>query len=358
MKVDVKDFVAKLASGDVLALVDVREPDEFADWSIPGTINIPLGDVEARMAEIPPGELIIICAKGGRAAQAAELLAGHGLTPAVLEDGMAAWARAFDSASQNFRSAQVVQLRRRGKGCLSYLVGSDDECVVIDPPMDGERVLDLAKQHNWRIVAVVDTHLHADHVSGASLLASLTGADHLVNRADGGARGTASLEDGQEIRFGSSMLRVLFTPGHTRGSTTYVLDNEALFTGDVLMIESVGRPDLADQAEAFAHELYASLQKLMAFGDDTVVLPAHYGPSVAAPFGDMIETTIGHLRATQPALAQEEAPFVAWATEAATLRPPSYQQIVALNLSESEPSAQEAAELEIGPNRCAVATPH
>ena len=358
MNVDVNEFVAKMAKGETLALVDVREPDEFADWAIPGAINIPLGDIERRMSDIPEGELIVVCAKGGRAAQAAEVLAGHGLSPVVLDDGMASWARAFDSASQTFQSAEVVQLRRRGKGCLSYLVGSDDECVVIDPPMDVSRVLDLAQQHTWRITAVVDTHLHADHVSGASLLASLTGADHLVNRADGGARGTASLEDGQEIRFGSSMLRVMFTPGHTRGSTTYVLDNEALFTGDVLMIESVGRPDLADQAEAFAHELYASLQKLMAFGDDAVVLPAHYGPSVAAPFGDMIETTIGTLRATQPALAQEEAPFVAWATEAATLRPPSYQQIVALNMADSEPSPEEAAELEIGPNRCAVSTPH
>jgi glyoxylase-like metal-dependent hydrolase (beta-lactamase superfamily II)/rhodanese-related sulfurtransferase len=357
---EISELLAKMAQGKTVALVDVREPDEFADWAIPGAINIPLGDVASRISDIPEGELILICARGGRAGQAAEMLRdlGLGLDPEVLKDGMAGWAHAFDTASQTFGSVEVIQLRRRGKGCLAYLVASAGECVVIDPPMDLERVTEIAAQHHWRIVAVLDTHLHADHVSGASLLASLTGAEYLVNGADGGVRGTAVLSDGQEICFGESKLRVMFTPGHTRGSTTYVLNDQALFTGDVLMVESVGRPDLADQAEAFAHQLYASLQALMQIRDDAVVFPAHYGTSVLAHFGEMIETTIGTLRATQPALADDEASFVAWACAAATPRPPSYQQIVALNMGAQEPSAEAVGDLELGPNRCAVSTPH
>lgn len=356
--IDADVFVEKLASGQPLAIIDVREPDEFEDWAIPGAINIPLGQVAERRGEIPTGELIVVCARGSRAQQAADILRDAGLHPEVLEDGMAGWARAYDVASQNFGDIEVVQLRRRGKGCLSYLVGSVDQCVVIDPPLDIERVIELAALRGWKIICVVDTHLHADHVSGASLLASACGAQHLVNRADGGARGSGALEDGQAIHFASSQLKVMFTPGHTRGSTTFVLDDQALFTGDVLMIESVGRPDLADQADAFAHQLYQSLLSLKAFGDDAIVLPAHYGPTVPVEFGVMIQTSIGQLRASQAALSDDEETFVAWACAAVTLRPPSYQKIVALNMAEADPDRSEAAELEVGPNRCAVSTPH
>ena len=356
--VEIAEFVAKMTHGNPLVILDVREPEEFVDWSIPGAINIPLADVTSRVGEIPEGELVVVCARGARATQAAGILRDLGLDPDVLDQGMAAWARAFSTATQSFGSVKVIQLQRRGKGCLAYLVGSGDECVVIDPPLDVERIMELAEGQGWRVGTVVDTHVHADHVSGASLLANLTSADYLVNDADDVGRGTGSLCDSQEIGFGGSKLRVMFTPGHTRGSTTFVLDDHALFTGDVLMIESVGRPDLADKAEEFAHQLYASLQALMQFDDEAVVFPAHYGPRLLVPFGEMIKTTIGTLRTNQPALAFGEDEFVAWASAAATNRPPSYQQIVALNMAIEEPSPEAASDLEIGPNRCAVSAPN
>ena len=106
--VEIAEFVAKMTHGNPLVILDVREPEEFVDWSIPGAINIPLADVTSRVGEIPEGELVVVCARGARATQAAGILRDLGLDPDVLDQGMAAWGV---SRSFNYNDAVKVAWR-------------------------------------------------------------------------------------------------------------------------------------------------------------------------------------------------------------------------------------------------------
>jgi glyoxylase-like metal-dependent hydrolase (beta-lactamase superfamily II) len=120
-------------------------------------------------------------------------------------------------------------------------------------------------------------------------------------------------------------------------------------------LESVGRPDLADQAELFAHHLYRSLhERVLPLRDDIMVFPAHYGASVKITSGQFVARPLGELRSTLPALALSEDDFVAWAIANVKDRPPNYQHIVLINAGR-EAMGSGVAELELGPNRCAVA---
>lgn len=356
--IDVGELVGLLDGDPSLVLVDVREPDEFAAWSIPGAVSIPLGELAARVDEVGPGTVVTVCAAGARAERAAAILAEAGRDVDVLAGGMSAWGRAYDEVAGRFADATVVQIRRRGKGCLSYLVGGSDACLVIDPSLDIERILAIARARGWRVTHVADTHLHADHLSGARLLAETTGAQLVVNGADAFAYGGVEVADGMVIDLGGAVtveVHVTPTPGHTVGSTTFSLGDEVLFTGDTLFIESVGRPDLADQAREFASALYDSLHaKVLAHADGALVLPAHFGPSVPVHAGEFVGARIGDLRETLPALSLDREAFIDWASSRATPRPPNYVDIVAANISGEPVDDERRALLEQGPNRCAV----
>jgi len=353
------ELVPLLDQPDQLFLLDVREPDEVADWSIDLAHNIPIGALAARWSEVPATKRVaVICASGSRARQGAELLAGHGVASAVVDGGMHAWASTYDTVSGVFAGATVVQVRRRGKGCLSYVVGAGESCVVIDPSLEVARYLDVARDHQWAITHVLDTHLHADHLSGARALVEATGAALWLSPADPFEFEFEPLSDGRTIALADGVeltVSAVSVPGHTEGSTMYRLGHAAIFTGDTVFLESVGRPDLADQAEAFAHHLYRSLhERVLPLSDDVAVFPAHYGPGVSVRVGEFVSRPLGELRHTLPALALSEVEFVAWAVANVKDRPPNYREIVLIN-SGRRSLSRDGAELEVGPNRCAIA---
>jgi glyoxylase-like metal-dependent hydrolase (beta-lactamase superfamily II) len=341
-------------------LLDVRERDEFAEWAIPDAVNIPLGELEERLSEVPTDQdILVICAKGARAQLGAELLTTHALKAAIMDGGMAAWATTYDSVEVVLAGATVVQLRRRGKGCLSYLVGAGSEAAVIDPSMDIDRYIKLAALHGFRITHVFDTHLHADHVSGGRALAAATGATLILNPADTFHYNYTPLTDGLAVELNHNVhltVEAVSAPGHTQGSTVYRLGDAALFTGDTLFLESVGRPDLADQAEEFAHALYSTLHKrVLPLADDILIFPAHWGDAVRVHAGELVTARLGDLRYVLPALAYSEEDFVNWALTHVKDRPPNYVEIVKFNIGDSTLSAEEIGEMELGPNRCAIA---
>ena len=356
--IDVGALLGLIDDDPSLSLIDVREVDEFAAWAIPGAVNIPLGQLDDRLAEVAPGTVVTVCAAGARAEQAAAILADAGRDVEVLSGGMAAWGRAYDEVAAKFGAATVVQVRRRGKGCLAYVVGGTDACLVIDPSLDIERILAITRARGWKVTHVADTHLHADHLSGARLLAETTGAQLVVNSADAFSYGGLEVADGMTIALGGAAVvevHVTPTPGHTVGSTTFSLGDGVLFTGDTLFIESVGRPDLADKAAEFAEALYESLHaKVLAHPDDALVLPAHFGPSVEVHGDQMVGARIGDLRKSLPALSMSRHAFVDWASRQVTPRPPNYVDIVTANLTGERVGDDRRAQLEQGPNRCAV----
>jgi glyoxylase-like metal-dependent hydrolase (beta-lactamase superfamily II) len=341
-------------------LLDVREPDEVSDWSIPGVHNIPLGALASRLNEVPRDSLVVvICALGSRAQLGAEILAKEDVASQVLDGGMAAWARTYDRVEAAFGDATVVQIRRRGKGCLSYVIGSGSTAIVIDPSTDLAQYEDVANKHGWHIEHILDTHLHADHVSGSRELRSRTGATLWLNPADGFRFDFRVLRDGVSIELVPGVqldVASVSVPGHTEGSTMFQLDSRAIFTGDTLFLESVGRPDLADEAEVFARHLYKSLhERVLPLADDIMVFPAHYGASVDVHSGEFVAAPLGELRKKLAVLAVGEDEFVAWAVARVKDRPPNYREIVLIN-SGQHARSDAASELEIGPNRCAIAS--
>jgi len=353
------ELAARLGTKDEPLLLDVRERDEFASWSIPGALNIPSGEVERRLAEIPhEREVVTVCASGSRSTAVAAALARNGWRVANLAGGMQAWGNAYDSVSIELDAVTVVQLRRRGKGCLSYLIGRDGEAFVVDPSLALDRYRELAAEHEWRITHVFDSHLHADHVSGARALARAVGASLHLNPADNFAFAYERLTDGErfELPGGVSFaVAALHTPGHTRGSTVFFVADRAVLTGDTLFVDGVGRPDLAERAVEFARNLYHSLrEKVLVLPDDALVLPAHYSDSVVVRPDEPVGARLGTLRSQLAPLSLPEEEFVAWATERSTPRPPNYAAIIRANAAGAELPAAVLGGLELGPNRCSA----
>src|SRR5690349_18545688 len=153
----------------------------------------------------------------------------------------------------------------------SYLVGDGGECAIVDPQRDVDQYLDAAQQRGLAIKYIIETHLHADFVSGHRELAARSGAENVFGAAAGAEFAHRAVRDGHTPPVGNVELRAIETPGHTPESTCFLVDGKKLLTGDTLFIGDVGRPDLGGSAE----ELYESLQKLLALGDDVEVWPAH-----------------------------------------------------------------------------------
>jgi glyoxylase-like metal-dependent hydrolase (beta-lactamase superfamily II) len=353
------ELAARLGRDHPPFVLDVRDPDEHRAWKIPTAHNIPVAELASRLRELPrQDEIVVHCAAGGRSAQASAVLADAGFRVAELAGGMDAWAEVYDTAELAAGDATIVQVRRRAKGCLSYVVGAGDTAYVVDPSADIAVYERIAADRGWRITRVFDTHLHADHLSGARLLASRTGAAIHLNPADAFAFDFMPLGDGDRFTLpgGAELaVSVLHTPGHTEGSTIFLVGGRAVLTGDTLFVDGVGRPDLAERAEEFAGNLYRSLhERVLTLGDDVTVLPGHYGDDVHVESEAVVGATIAELVRRLEPLGYDEATFVRWAAAITAERPPNYVEIIHANMGRPRLAPDELRSLETGPNRCSV----
>ena len=360
--ISVAELQELLAAGRSVTVLDVRSPSDV-DWEIPGAIQVDAyADLQSGrlgpLAELnlPPGPVVTVCAVGRTAAIATHLLRANGVEALTLDGGMRSWSLAWNTAQTTISGCQVVQVRRTGKGCLSYIVESQSEAIVIDASVDPEIYVRLLRDRGWRLVAVADTHIHADHLSRSRQLAHLEGAALLLptqNRAQYPFRPVA---DGDRIVFGSNALVAMRTPGHTDESTTYLLDDTAAFTGDTLFLNSVGRPDLEggtrQELASRARLLHMSVSRLLQLPEATQVFPGHV--SEAIPFdGRMLGTTVGTIRDTVALARLEEAAFVQAVSARIPPDPPNHSRILELNERGELPG--DPSELEAGANRCAIA---
>src|SRR2546422_623905 len=348
-----------------VTVLDVRPAAERAEWAIPGSVHVDAygalrgGDPTA-LADFHPtngDRVVTVCAAGKTSMLAAQRLRARGLDAVSLEGGMRAWSLAWNTAELPFpaSTARIVQLRRTGKGCLSYLIGSDGAAVVIDASLAPQVYRPVAEKHGWRICTVLETHVHADHLSRARALAADTGARLCLPTTDRVSFEYEPVKDGDIVRVGFARLQSLHTPGHTPESTSYLLDDRALFTGDTLFLAAVGRPDLeasAEQARRRARMLHASLQRLVALPAETVVLAAHTSASVAFD-GRPISAALRQVQERTSLLGETEETFVTQILTRLPPTPPNHHRIVALNETGALPD--DPTELEAGANRCAVA---
>jgi hydroxyacylglutathione hydrolase len=219
-------------------------------------------------------------------------------------------------------------------GCASYLIGDEQsgEAVVVDPAYAIEPYLEEAERAGLRIVRVLETHTHADHLSGHGRLALEHGVAVSIHPLAGPKYPFDAVEDGQEVRVGSLSIRVLHTPGHRPEHCCYLVEGR-LLTGDSLLIGDAARPDLAVGAEEGAEDLFYSLRRLVGLPDETEVDPGHTGGSLcgAGLSRDRV-STIGAEKLTNHALAIADVQeFVAHSSPIAAPRPPTVDRVVALN---------------------------
>jgi len=229
-------------------------------------------------------------------------------------------------------------------GCASYMVGDRGagEVAVVDPRFDIDEYLRLARYLGVSIEHILETHNHADHVSGHGRLAEATGARIYVHRDAGVDYDHVPVEDGFELEIGGLVVRALHTPGHRPEHTAFALvdrnrgeDPWALLSGDSLFVNDVARPDLAVEEREGAEGIFQSLRgKLLTLPDDCELWPGHLGGSMCGgPGMDMkVSSTIGFERAHNPTLAIEDAEeFVEQATSGLGPQPPNFKAIVAIN---------------------------
>lgn len=351
-----QDLWAKLRQNEDIFLVDVRQPEEFSEFHIPGSINIPLAELFSINIQdkIPKGKQVVtICPHGNRSMVAAFALVRKGIEARSLTGGLAAWGQVLDSQTVTNDGTTIIQVEKIGKGCLSYIVGSDGQALVIDPVYPAEKYLEFAKNAGLKIIKVADTHQHADHVSAARYLAKLTGSELYMSKYENYDFESKRIGDGDVIKVGKSTIKVIHTPGHTAGSLSYLLDGKYVFTGDVLFVEGIGRPDLRNKAKEFASDLYNTLhKKLLTLPQQTKVLPAHHGENVERKNGVFVATINDVKRFTILKLPQNE--FVIKVAGTSMPKPMNYEKIIQINKSSAPPPVLDIANLEIGPNRCSI----
>lgn len=244
------------------------------------------------------------------------------------------------------KSMEPVRIEHFFLGCLahaSYLVGSEGVAAVIDPQRDVDIYMEAARQHGLKIEHIIETHLHADFVSGHRELAEATGAQIYLGEGSGAKFPHNSVKDGDSIQFGQCRFDFLQTPGHTVESICIAMTDlsdssraRALFTGDTLFVGDVGRPDLSGDytPQELAAMLYRSLHdKLLKFPEETVVYPAHGAGSLCGrQMGSERSSTIGKERRTNYALqAQSCDEFIRLLTDGLPPRPEYFGRDVELN---------------------------
>jgi glyoxylase-like metal-dependent hydrolase (beta-lactamase superfamily II) len=385
----------RLLRNEPMFILDVRNPDEFEHWRVEGprsavpTLNVPyfeLLDLEGEeedvvaavmrgaqaqlMDELPDDRPVLaVCAEGNTSNYVAEGLRRLGFDAVNLEGGMEAWGNFYYwrpvEEGERFSLFQVV---RPARGCLSHVLVSDGHAAVFDPARHVETYRQLAASVGAQIEMVLDTHLHADHLSGGPALGERDHVPYHLHPYDAihpmdmlPARiAYRPLEAEQTLRIGRAEVRVLHFPGHTLGMVAFLVDGRYLLSGDSLFLESIARPDLGGRAEAWAPLLYESLQRMAQLPDETLVLPAHFSDITAGDESGVYRATLGELKRRNPGLlnlAGGEKAFCDYILASLPEFPEAYVEIKRANAGLASPDERRAQELELGKNICAVGKP-
>lgn len=353
-----------LESKENIVVLDVRPKDQREEWQIPGSIYV---DAYQRLNANDPSALdevtipenttvVTVCAAGRTSNIAANELRKKGIEAYSLEGGMKAWSMAWNKAEMKLsEDIELIQVRRTGKGCLSYIIASKGLALVIDPSLNIAEYESLLKEKGLELKYVLETHIHADHLSRARLLAEKHSAELFLPEKSKVHFPFIPLKDGDVLTLENISLKVLYTPGHTLDSSCFLINGQVLITGDTLFTNSVGRPDLkadADTTKEKARLLYHSLQKLLCLKDDVIVLPAHTSKPVEFD-NNIIQASLAQIKSSVSILQLDEEDFVTDLIQRIPPTPANYLIIAEKNL-EGDFKDVNPIELEAGANRCAV----
>jgi len=388
--------------------LDVRTTQEYQLWKlsydkIDTPKLIPVDKLIANYSELLPQipknkEIVTVCAHGNRSMMAANILGKLGYSVKSLSGGMAGWNKVYDVAEvpvPDQSPFRIWQIRRISKGCMGYLISSVEEktAIAIDPSLEiYESFLKVAEENGIQITRVIDTHQHADHVSGVIKLVNTINAKQSLHSAacfssleeydDNNEVGIETIQwlaDGDHVKIGKEIsVKAIHTPGHTSGSMSFYLENNYngsqnikqdgqeknsisrnyLFTGDTLFVDGIGRPDLRDEARNFAGVLYDTFQdKIKTLPFDTVILPAHFnGSSVTLKHAVPVFGTIEPLMKKIKPLSINKEEFINFIAETLPPRPLNYKMIISINKKMLPYDRMQIPDLESGPNSCAISS--
>ncbi|MFC6872708.1 MBL fold metallo-hydrolase [Halobellus marinus] len=374
----VEELAAAIDADEDLTVIDTRPPESFDAWHVPGAVNIPyhpiegLGDghdwadVEAIAAA---GPTAIICGKGLSSTSFGFELGSRGQDVKVVKGGMEDWSKLYDVVEiETEGNLFLAQIQRRAKGCLGYVVGdrAAGKALAVDPTRQSHEFELLAADAGMVVDGVVDTHIHADHLSGGRTLADRCDVPYYLSET-AEERGVTyeykPIADGETLSVGDVDVEVLAAPGHTTDLVNLLVDGRYLLSADALFVESVGRTELEfgeGGAERGAELLYETLHERYApLEDDVVVLPGHVSVDADGRFGagkpgELVAAPLGDLRAELELFSLDRSAFVDRVSGQTSEKPPNYEVVIDANRGILDLEEEEATGLELGPNNCAV----
>ena len=401
-EIDPEELKKKIDNNEDIFLLDVRTPQEYEAWRISYENHnnpklIPVDRLFMKdptlLEEIPKDkEIVTVCAHGNRSMIAAKILTQLGYSVKSVKGGMAGWNKVYDVAEipvPKEAPFKIWQIRRISKGCIGYIISSkqDKTATVIDPSREiYESFLQTSQDNELQITQLIDTHQHADHVSGIVKLTKTKTPEINMGKTNiffssleeydsskTELKNIMYVKDGDKLNVGDKVtLRTIHTPGHTNGSMSFIIEytpndnnlnnkdpvHSYLFTGDTLFVDGVGRPDLRDEAKKFAELLYDTYhKKILQLPDNTVVLPAHFnGTSIALKHTVPILETLGTIKKRVKLLSMNKEEFIDYIADTVQPRPGNYKTIISINKKMLPYDEIEMADLEAGPNSCAISS--
>ena len=369
---DANDLFQWLVERQDLVVIDVRNDKDFNRFHIESPypfsmLNISYYDFmeieDESVAKVPRQRPIrIVCAKEGSAKYVAEILEKHGYNDVgYLTGGIKTWGNLLvPKLVHSGTGYELYQFIRPGKASCSYGLVCGKEMMLFDPSRNLDFYLGFAAKKGCIISKTFETHLQADYIAGSRDIAKRTGAVFYANDGDFKTSNNpyTSLHDGEMHTFSHNgpQVRVLFTPGHTPGSTSYIVDERFIISGDMIFINSVGRPDLGGKAEEWAGMLYDSIQMIKGLDRKLIVLPAHYIDWEEASTGLVFALSLGEVLQRNSNIYDigTLAGFIVFIKENMRPQPEEYAviRLVNANLREEEEDKQE--ELDLGKNECAA----
>lgn len=379
----------KLDSEEPLFILDIRNSEVFARNHLEGKSGITICNVpyaslveekskdirgsitqsaRKKLSTVLPQDkpILVVCNRGRSSVPVFTVLKELGYQAYSLAGGMLGWEN-YQHVEEVISTEKfsVYQISRVARGCLSYLISIGNKAVLIDPSRHIQFYIDFLQKHSLEPEMIVDTHAHADHLSGGRFLASVFHIPYYLHPYDGihptellpASYSYHPLWNHGCFKWGDSELQSFHVPGHTLGNQAFLLNGAYLFSGDSIFINSISRPDLGGHAQAWSSLHYQSLQKLLALPDETIVLPGHFSHIDEANEKKIFSRTLGDLKKSNEGLIMAQKSleeFNQYILNNLPHIPQEYRDIKKANLGLIELDEEQASALESGKNICAL----
>ena len=369
------DLFSFLTQKEDVIVLDVRNEEDFGRFSVEGPfpfdmVNVPYFDFmeeeDASVAKVSYDKPVkVVCAKEGSAQYVGEILMNHGFKDvAFLTGGIKTWGNMLTPKRINPGSDDyaLYQFIRPAKASCNYGLLYKGEMVNFDPSRNYDFYHSFADSQNVKIVRTFETHLQADYISGSKKIADVTGAEIMANAGDfkDASFQYSGVKDGESYSVGGDgpEIKVLHSPGHTPGSTSYIIDDRYFITGDTVFILSVGRPDLGGKAEEWSVMLFDTLtNKVQNLDKKLKVLPGHFMDWNEANDSLLFVENLGEVIHRNAGIFKIDTPeiFTQYIMDNMRKSPEIYGEIRKVNVGWLDVDMNEADIMDLGKNECVAA---